>query len=93
MQEGIYWINTARPLGEKILQQFEADSTRWREYLFQRYVDIITKEAVFQLGKVSPNISSDDVVRKMDDVVTLVHDAAAKDLNSFLFDEAFGSAA
>jgi hypothetical protein len=91
VQQGYYWINTSRPLAEKILTEFTADSTRWREYLFQRYVDIITKEAVFQLGKQSTSISTDDVVRRMDDVVTHVHDAAAKDLNSFLFDEAFGA--
>lgn len=91
MQQGYYWINTSRPLAEKILAEFTADSTRWREYLFQRYVDIIVREAVFQLGKQSTSISPDDVVRRMDDVLTHVHDAAAKDLNSFLFDEAFGS--
>jgi hypothetical protein len=90
-QQGIYWINTARPLADKILSEYEADSTRWREYLFQRYVDIIVKESVFQLGKQSTSISADDVARRMDDVLTHVHDAAAKDLNSFLFDEAFGS--
>src|SRR6266480_1194902 len=41
VQAGVYWINTSRPLAEKILTDYKADSTRWREYLFQRYVDII----------------------------------------------------
>src|SRR5207302_950665 len=41
VEAGVYWINTSRPLAEKILSEYKADSTRWREYLFQRYVDII----------------------------------------------------
>src|SRR5205085_8934355 len=36
VEAGIYWINTARPLAEKILNEYTADSARWREYLFQR---------------------------------------------------------
>ena len=46
---GIYWINTARPLAEKVISEYTADSPRWREYLFQRYVEMIQKEAIYQL--------------------------------------------
>jgi hypothetical protein len=84
---GIYWINTSRPLAEKIIDEYTADSTRWREYLFQRYVDIISKEAIYQLSKTSTTLFADDVVRQLDDVTTRVHDQAAKDLKSFLFEE------
>jgi len=84
---GIYWINTARPLAEKVILEYTADSPRWREYLFQRYVEIISKEAIYQLGKTNTAISADDVIRQLDDVTTRVHDQAAKDLNSFLFEE------
>lgn len=84
---GIYWINTLRPLAEKVISEYTADSPRWREYLFQRYVEIISKEAIYQLGKISTTLSADDVIRQLDDVTTRVHDQAAKDLNSFLFEE------
>lgn len=87
--EGIYWINTSRSLAEKIISEYTSDSTRWREYMFQRYVDIITKEAIFQLGKLETSLSSDDVNRCIDDVVTKIHDQAAQDLSTFLFDEKF----
>jgi len=87
---GIYWINTSRPLAERILSEFTADSTRWREYLFQRYVDIIVKEAVYQMGKLETSLTPDMITAKIDDVVTRVHDQAAQDLNAFLFEEAFG---
>ena len=84
---GIYWINTSRPLAEKVISEYTAESARWREYLFQRYVEIISKEAIYQLGKTSTTISADDVIRQLDDVTTRVHDQAAKDLSSFLFSE------
>ena len=89
VEAGIYWINTARPLAEKILNKYTADSTRWREYLFQRYIEIILKEAIFQLGRSKPSITADDVVFCMDDITKRVHDQAAQDLNAFLFEEIF----
>ena len=87
---GIYWINTSRPLAEKIISEYNADSPRWREYLFQRYVEIISKEAIWQLGKQETSLTPDDVIRKLDEVQTRVHDQAAKDLMSFLFSEQLG---
>lgn len=84
---GIYWINTARSLAEKVISEYTADSPRWREYLFQRYVEIISKEAIYHLGKTNTSLSADDVIRQLDDVTTRVHDQAAKDLTSFLFEE------
>jgi hypothetical protein len=91
VEAGIYWINTARPLAEKILNEYTADSTRWREYLFQRYVDIILKEAIYQLAQVKTSITADDVIFCMDDITKRVHDQASQDLNSFLFEEVFGA--
>jgi len=90
VEAGIYWINTARPLSEKILSAYSADSPRWREYLFQRYVDIIVKEAIYQTGKMETSLTPDMVSARIDDVVTRVHDQAAQDLDSFLFQETFG---
>jgi hypothetical protein len=92
-QTGIYWINTSRPLAEKVINEYTADSPRWREYLFQRYVEIISKEAIYQLGKMNTTLSADDVIRQLDDVTTRVHDQAAKDLSSFLFQESLNAIA
>lgn len=91
VEAGVYWINTSRRLAEKILTEYKADSTRWREYLFQRYVDIIVKEAVYQMGKVETSLTADTITAKIDEVITSVHDQAAQDLNNFLFDEVFGT--
>jgi hypothetical protein len=90
VEVGIYWINTSRPLADKIIKEYTSDSTRWREYLFQRYVDIIIKESIYQLGKIETSLSPDEIDRCIDDVTTRLHDHAAKDLNAFLFEEQFG---
>jgi len=59
---------------------------RWREYLFQRYVDIIVKEAISLLGKNDTDLTSDTIMNEIDRVTSEVLDTAANDLKSFLFD-------
>jgi hypothetical protein len=85
--EGIYWINTARPLASKLMDECGADSTRWREYLFQRYIDIILKQSVYELGKRDPDFAPYKVDNLIDEITSRVHDAAAEELEHFLFDE------
>jgi hypothetical protein len=72
-------------------QALTDDSPRWREYVFQRYVDIILREAIYLLGKEEPTLTPDDISRKVDDVTTKIHDQAAQDLDHFLFDEKFSA--
>ena len=69
-----------------ILEINGPDSIRWREYLFQRYIDIIVKEAIFMIGKTDIDLSSDIVMNEIDRVTSEVLDLAAVDLNSFLFE-------
>ncbi|MCG2725269.1 MAG: hypothetical protein L6420_03255 [Elusimicrobia bacterium] len=90
-KEGIYWINTSRPLAQRIIEQYHVESTRWREYLLQRYVDIIVKEAIHQKSKKESFLTFEMVDGLMMDVISRIHDAAALDLDSFLFDETFES--
>src|SRR5581483_12086313 len=59
--EGIFWINTAKPLAVKILDGEGAESVRWREYLFQRFVDIIVRQQIRQLGKTDPQLTADKI--------------------------------
>lgn len=92
--EGIFWINTAKPLAVKILEQADgAESVRWREYLFQRFVDIILKQQIHQLGKNDPQLTADKIDNLMDKVTSSVHDQAAQDLEAFLFEDTLKGAA
>jgi len=88
--EGIYWINTSRPLAQRIIEQYKVKSTRFREYLFQRYVDIIVKEAIYTKAKKEANLTAEIVDDLIVSIVKNVHDAAAQDLEQFLFEENFG---
>lgn len=89
--EGIYWINTTSPLAEVIIEKYSANSSRWRDYLFQRYVDIFIKEALIQLEKREPErfnatTIDGDILGKM---VSRIHETAVKDLKPFLFNDRY----
>jgi hypothetical protein len=88
---GIYWINTSRLFAEKLLTQYGADSTRWREYMFQRYVDIIVKQQVYELQKRELSLTAEKIDGLIDDITSRVHDAASGDLEQFLFEETLSS--
>lgn len=87
IKAGIYWINTARPLATKLLDKFGSKDPRWREYLFQRYIEIILKQNIYHLADIDPEFTADKVDYLMDTVTTRVHDAAATDLEQFLFND------
>jgi hypothetical protein len=61
------------------------------DFQLRGYVDIILKEAIYQLAHIKPSITADDVIFCMDDITKRVHDQASQDLNSFLFEEVFGA--
>lgn len=93
IDQGIYWINTSRPLASKLMDAYGSGSARWREYLFQRYVDIILKQAIYELAKRDPDMQPYKIDDLIDEVTSRVHDAAAEDLEEFLFDESMKGSA
>lgn len=90
VDEGLYWINTSAPLAKSILDRYDQNDPRWRDYLFQRYVDIFVREALSTFEKRDPDdFNSANVEQKMNEVVTRIHEAAANELSSFLFEDKF----
>lgn len=90
VQEGIYWINTQGPLAKGILERNSDHSMRWRDYLFQRYVDIFSKQMLRELQKKDPDgFKVDRVDSEMDQLTRKVHSAAVNDLSKFFFEEEF----
>jgi hypothetical protein len=88
--EGIYWINTQSPLAKAILNKYADHSIRWRDYLFQRYVDIFTKQILHELQKRDPEgFKADAVDNALDTKIMQIHSAALNDLGKFFFDETF----
>lgn len=86
VRASIYWINTSKSLARLILSKESADSPRWRHYLFQRHLDIIIKEYIFQIGKKEINLDGDEINQKIDEITSDVHDKASADLLDFLFE-------
>jgi hypothetical protein len=87
VDEGIYWINTSRPLAQRILDDYGSKSTRWRDYMFQRYVEIILKESIRELERKQGGLNADLIDTHIDELYTRIHDQAEQDLTGFLFDE------
>lgn len=88
--EGIYWINTQSPLAKAILARYADHSVRWRDYLFQRYVDIFTKQILHEFQKRDPEgFKADAVDNALDTKIMQIHSLAVNDLGKFFFDEAF----
>lgn len=88
--EGIYWINTSAPLARSILDRYDQNDPRWRDYLFQRYVDIFVREALEVLEKNDPGeFNAPNVEQKINEVITRIHEAAANELSAFLFEDTF----
>lgn len=84
VENGVYWINTSRPLATAILERHGAESARWREYHFQRFVDIIVMEALHTMEKRGTELTFDLVENKINDVIKTVHDNALQSLSPFL---------
>ena len=92
VERGIYWINLEKPMAKKIIDKYGVDSPRWRNYLFQRYVDIFTKETIYRLakkegGSLTPEQADYEIMR----VASLVYDKATIDLEDFLLNEKYNS--
>jgi len=90
VERGIYWINCKKPMAKKIIEKYGVDSPRWRNYLFQRYVDIFTKETIWRLAKKEGGIlTPDQVDREIMRVSSMVYDKASVDLEDFLLKEKY----
>ncbi len=89
IKDRIYWINTASPLASNILEILGENSVRWRDYLFQRYVDIFVKEALFELQQSDPESFSAERIDSdiLGTLTTKLHTIASKDLAEFLFND------
>lgn len=90
VSQGIYWINSQSPFAKKVLENYGHESTRWREYMFQRHIDILVKQAVYEMEHREMNLSAARIDNEvLDHVNRRIYEAASVDtsLSSFLFNE------
>jgi hypothetical protein len=88
--QGIYWINSQSPFAKKVLEVYTSESTRWREYMFQRHIDILVKQSVYEMERREPHLSAARIDNDvLDRVARRIYEVASVDtsLSSFLFNE------
>jgi len=90
LERGIYWINMNKPMARKIIEKYGVNSLQWRNYLFQRYVDIFVKETIYREakkegGSLTPEVIDERIMK----VASAVYDKAIIDLESFLLEEKY----
>ena len=89
VQMGIYWINSSKRIAQLILEKYTANSIHWREYLFQRFLDIIIKETIYNKGKQEVDLTADIINNEIDNRISEILDLAADELKEFLFEKDF----
>jgi hypothetical protein len=81
VEANLWWVNAQRPLAERILQDETANSARWRDYVFSRFVEVI------QAYDVRANWDgTSDISEYLWDLLGTIQDSAAVDLSDVLFD-------
>ncbi|NTU46329.1 hypothetical protein HGA88_01765 [Candidatus Roizmanbacteria bacterium] len=92
VDRGLYWINLEKPMAKKIIDKYGVDSPRWRNYLFQRYIDIFTIETIERLAKKEGGaLTKDQTTQEILRITSLVYDKATVDLEDFLLNEKYSS--
>lgn len=88
---GMYWINTSRKYAQHIIDKYGVKHMKWRDYHFQRMIDVICKEAVHKLEKQDmENFNADRVDAEIiDKLVSKAHDSAMESLGGYLFEEEY----
>jgi len=77
-------------MARKIIEKYGVNSLQWRNYLFQRYVDIFVKETIYREakkegGSLTPEVIDERIMK----VASAVYDKAIIDLESFLLEEKY----
>lgn len=82
VEKNLWWINAQRSLPERIITEDGADSARWRDYVFARFIEVI------QAYDVRANWDgTSDVSEYLWELLGDIQDSAATDLADVLFAE------
>lgn len=87
---GIYWINIRKPMANKIMMEQGPKSLKWRNYLFQRYVDIITISALeAKTIEEGGQLDKDTITKEYLRIASDIYDRAFADLEKYIMDDEF----
>jgi len=88
VEYNIFWINTAVPLARELLKKGE-ESLQWRNYHFQRVIDVVTKIELARLFEEDKELSYAKLERKIDEIATDIYKNAYADLAEFLTNDEY----
>lgn len=82
VERNLWWVNAQRPLAERIISDEArgADSARWRDYVFSRFVEVIQAYETRERWD-----GTTDLAEFMWRLVGEVHDSATSELSDILF--------
>ena len=81
VERNLWWINAQRPLAERIIAEDSAESARWRDYVFNRFCEVIQAYEVRERWD-----KKTDLAEFNWELLGQVHDSAAGELSDVLFD-------
>jgi hypothetical protein len=86
VDRNLWWINAQRPLAERILNEDRAESARWRDYVFNRFCEVIQAYEVRERWD-----GTTDIAEFNWELLGQVHDSAAGELSDVLFEDDIAS--
>lgn len=86
VENHIWWINTQKPFAVKILNEEGPQSVKWKDYLFQRYVNIIINYVIEEKWKIEHSIEPVVIQQWILETLNNIYESAYKDLESYLFE-------
>jgi hypothetical protein len=86
IENHLWWINAQQPFADKILREETPDSYEWKQYLFQRYIEIIIFYAIEEKWKEEPNINPFIIQDWIIEVLNKIYNSAYNELKDFLFE-------
>jgi hypothetical protein len=83
VEKGIWWINSSAPLAKKY-QEFGTDSSEWRIYHLERYVEIIAQISMSQSDESNLNLPASEWLGRWGGRVSEIQSFMVETLSDFI---------
>ena len=84
VQNNIWFINLQCPLAKFYFEEYGPDSTEWRSYHIERYIEALTKIRLNLDYQMEEHLSFDEAERRWREIASEVQKRALEDLRSLL---------
>ena len=84
VQHNIWFINLQCPLAKLLFEHYGPDSTQWRSYHLERYIEALAKIRLHKAYQLEEHLSFDEVERSWREIASEVQTRALEDLRPLL---------